>query len=364
MSPVVTLVASTVSVFLGNGILLACVLGCVVLAWRQGFFYVTLVGMGFLVALLLALTGAGELARVLIESDLPPRHAPFLAYAAIFAGGLIAVGMALSQWVPEQAVWNGSLLGRLIGVGAGLVAGVLLAGGILIGWSMVGVPRTFALQPNLLLVDVGQYAIKAAARFIEPDRERREMILGGSERFRSVKPAFRPRCSEPFVDSDQNCVRGENEWYYDIDGDGLFTLEMPAPGGGVGGPERWIPGMLDCYLMGSWLDVRAAHAPRLTSPAEVEVDVGAIGGGLYQSTAADPDECDQLKYGLKQTEADLDPPVTINPDTGRVDLTEAAVQEVQREYEFTITVTDLSGLAAELPVHVRILNLPPDPKGS
>ena len=349
---------SPITASLGNGIVLACVLGCVVLAWRQGFFFVTLVGAGMLAALVLALAGAGELARLLIENDIWPRHAPLLAYAGIFAGVVIAVGMALSQWVPEQPVWNGTLLGRLLGLGMGAVAGIVLAGGLLIGWSMAAVPPGLHLQPQDLSFDAGAFALKAAGSFVEPNRGRREALLGGWQRFMSKEPGLRPACSEPYVDADHNCMRDEHDRYLDINGDATFTPLVPAPGGGQAAVERWTPGMLDCYAMGSWLDVTAAHAPRLTSPRELDVDVSALGAGLYQASATDPDSCDRLTYSLKQTDPGAEPQVTIAADTGRVDLTEAAIQEVRSVYQFTVVATDLSGLVAELPVKVRIRNLP------
>lgn len=362
MIPTTTLfaaVGSPITASLGNGIVLACVLGCVVLAWRQGFFFVTLVGAGMLAALVLALAGAGELARVLIESDIWPRHAPLLAYAAIFAGVVIAVGMALSQWVPEQAVWNGTLLGRLLGVGVGAVAGIVLAGGILIGWSMAAVPPGLHLQPQDLSFDAGSFALKTACRFVESDHSRREALLGGWQRFMSDQPGLRSACSEPYVDADRNCMRDEHDRYLDIDGDSKFTPLLPAPGGGRGGPARWMPGMLDCYVLGSWLDVTAAHPPRFSSPPQANVDVGVLGGGLYQATAEDPDPCDRLTYSITQGGLVGAGLLTIDPKSGRVDLTEAAVQEVRQQYAFTVVATDLSGLVAELPVTVRVRGLPP-----
>lgn len=361
MSSSVTMLASAVSgvtIVLGNGIVLTCVLGCVALAWRQGFFFVTLVAAGFLTALMLALCGAGEVARLLIESGTSPRHAPALAFGLLFMIVAIGMGMALSQWLPEQPVWNGTRLGRLLGIGLGTLAGIVLAGSILIGWSMAAVPPGLALQPQDLVFDAGSFALKAISRFVEPHRDRRDALLGGWQRFMSDEPGLRPDCSEPFVDTDQNCVRDAHERYLDINRDATFTLLLPAAGGGQGSPERWRPGMLDCYSMGSWLDVMAAHAPRLTSPREAEVDVGGLAGGLYQAVAADPDPCDRLTYAITQTAPDPEPMVTIDPESGRVDLTAAAVQEVQPVYEFTVRATDLSGLFAESLVKVRVRNLP------
>ena len=358
MSPADMVLVSSVSLFLGNGILVACVLGCVVAAWRQGFFCVTLVGMGVLIALVLALAGAGELARALVASDMSPRHAPVLAYGVIFASVVIAVITALNQWVPEQAVWNGTVPGRLVGIGVGAVTGMVLAGSILIGWSMAAGPYWSVLQPRDLAFDAGRYALQAASRFIERDRGRREAILGGWQRFQSNDPGVRPDCSEPFVDANQNCIRDEHERYLDIDGDGQFTLLVPVRGPGLGAADRWVPGMLDCYSMGSWLDVTASHAPRLTSPAEAVVDVDALGGGLYQATAVDPDPCDRLRYDIVQLVPQVETTATIDPDTGAVKLTEAAIQEVQPLYTFTVTATDQSGLRAELPVRVKVRNLP------
>ncbi|MFM8498355.1 MAG: cadherin domain-containing protein [Planctomycetia bacterium] len=361
MSPMVPLfatAASTITASLGNGLVLACILGCTALAWRQGFFFVTLVGAGVLAALVLALAGAGELARLLIESDMSPRHAPLLAYATIFAGVVVAAGMALSQWVPEQPVWNGTPLGRLVGLGVGALAGIVLAGGILIGWSMAVVPPGLHLQPQDLSFDAGSFALNVACSFVEPDRGRREALLGGWQRFTSDEPGLRPACSEPYVDADHNCMRDDHDRYLDINRDSRFTPLVPAPGDGRGAPERWRPGMLDCYVLGSWLDVTAAHAPRLTSPPEADIDVSVLGGGLYQAAAEDPDPCDRLKYSIKQTDPGHEPLVTIDPESGRVDLTEAAAQEVQPKYEFTVLATDLSGLVAELAVKVRVRNLP------
>jgi hypothetical protein len=360
--PVLAVAASMITTFLGNGILLGCLLGCVVLAWRHGFFFITLVGLGIFVSFVLALVGTGELARVLLEGDLPPRHVPVLAYGVILLGVLIGIGMAISQWVPDQAVWNGTIVGRLLGIGVGMVAGLVLAGSILVGWSMAAVPPGLVLQPQDLAFDAGSFALKVVSRFVEPDRDRRKAILGGWQRFRSDEPGVRPACSEPFVDADQNCVRDAHERYLDIDGDGTFTLVLPAAATGPAATGRWTPGMLDCYSMGSWLHVVAAHSPQLTSPAETAIDVSVLGAGLYQATAVDPDPCDRLTYAINESGAGAEEAaLTINPETGRVDLTEAAVQEVRPLYEFTVTATDQSGLVAELPVRVRVRNLPSRP---
>jgi hypothetical protein len=363
MSPSLVVLAEAGMVatsFVGNGILLACLCGCVALAWRQGFFFVTLLGMGLLMAFVSALAGASGLAEWMIELDLAPAHAPAAAFAAILAGGVIALGMALSQWIPEQAVWNGSLPGRLVGLAAGAVAGLLLAGGMLVAWSMAALPPALVLQPRHLAFDAGSFALQVAGRFVEPDRGRRDAILGGWQLFLSEGAGGRPACSEPFVDSNRNCARDIDERYLDIDGDGNFTLAVPEPGAGPPGRERWTPGWLDCYSMGSWTDVMASHPPRLTSPPAAEVQASLLDGGLYQALATDPDPCDRLTYAIKRTEADAEaePALAIDAETGRVELNPAAAGDVQPVYEFTVTATDRSGLVSERPVRVKVRDPP------
>jgi len=221
---------SVATAFLGNGIVLAATLGFAVLAWRQGFFFVTVVGLGLLLSFMLALASVVEIARLLVDVDVPLRHAACLAYVLSFLSLVLACRMLVGRWVPEQAVWNGSLLGRGLGLGLGLLAGVILSGALLVGWSMAALPPALTLAPQDLAFDAGSVMLKVFGRFVERDRSRRQAMLGGWERFAGDRPVPRPPSSEPFVDENGNCVRDEDERYLDVDGNKAFTPLLTGSG--------------------------------------------------------------------------------------------------------------------------------------
>ena len=349
---------STITAFVGNGLVLAALVGMVAFAWKQGLFVVTVVALGCLAAFVGALAGVATVSRYLVDAEVPGSLAPAAAYALLLVSLLLAVRAACGQWLPDQAVWMGGLASRLAAGCVGGIAGAILAAAALIGWTMLPLPISLTLRPEELFWDPGPSALKIFAKCAEFDRARRDIMLGtmGTRGGDASLPG-----SEPFVDRNGNCVRDPDEWFLDHNGDREFTL----PRAGVtkeAGQPAWRPGLLDHYRLAAWSQVMALHAPRITSDDAVSVEFTALGEGVYRATVSDPDASDVVTFSLEADRAEGgDPSLAIDPHTGVVMLTESEAAAPRRKYTFTVTATDKAGLSDARLVTVTIQGLPDPP---
>jgi hypothetical protein len=197
---------SIVTAYVGNGIVLAALVGMIAFAWRQGLFAATVVALGCLAAFVGALAGVGPVSKHLFDLEVPVELAPAAAFAIVLAGLLLALRGACGRWLPEQAVWMGGLISRLAACGVGGIAGAILAAATLVGWTMLPLPAALTLRPDELVWDPGPWALKIFTRCVEPDRAGRDTMLG---------------------------TAGEGE----------------------------RPGLLDCYRLAAWRQVIAAAPP-------------------------------------------------------------------------------------------------------
>jgi hypothetical protein len=351
---------STITAFVGNGIVLAALVGMVAFSWRQGLFVATVVALGCLAALIGALAGAASVSRYLLDLEVPESLAPVTAYSLGLCGLLLALRGACGRWLPEQAAWMGGLASRLAACWVGGVAGAILAAAALIGWTMLPLPASLALRPGELFWDPGPWALKVFARCAEFDRGRRDAMLGTTDS-RGGGGGGGLAHSEPFFDENRNCVRDPDERFLDGNGDGQFTMLREAAGTTAGQPA-WRPGLLDHYRLAAWRQVMAFHAPRISSEDVVSMDVASLTDGIYRATVVDPDICDATTFAL---EADAveggDPRLTIDPQAGVVTLTESEIAAPRRKYTFTVTATDKAGLSDARQVTVTIQGLPDPP---
>jgi hypothetical protein len=351
---------STITAFIGNGIVLASLIAMVAFAWRQGLFVATAVALGCLAAFVGALAGAVSVSRHLLDLEVPESLAPGTAYALGLCGLLLAVRGACGRWLPEQAAWMGGLASRLAACWVGGIAGAILAAAALIGWTMLPLPASLALRPGELFWDPGPWALRVFARCAELDRTRRDAMLGTMD---APGGGLGVAHSEPFFDENRNCVRDPEERFLDGNGDGQFTMLREA-GGTTADPPAWRPGLLDHYRLAAWRQVMAVHAPRITSGDSVSVDVASLADGIYRATVVDPDVCDTTTFALEAEAIEGGAAaLTIDPQTGFVMLTEVEVAAPRRKYSFTVTATDKTGLSDARPVTVTIKGLPdPPPK--
>jgi hypothetical protein len=346
---------STITAFVGNGIVLAALVGMVAFAWRQGLFVATVVALGSLAAFVGALASTATVSGYLADVEVPASLVPAAAYAITLCGLLLAVRAACGRWLPEQAVWMGGLVSRLAACCFGGIAGAVLAAAALIGWTMLPLPASLTLRPDELFWDPAPWALKVFARCVEFDRTRREAMLGT---IAADGKKLSPACSEPFYDENANCVRDSDERYLDRDGDRQFTVVQ----GGASTPASqtaWRPGLVDHYRLAAWRQVLAMHAPRISSEDAVSVDFASIADGVYRATAIELDACDTTAFSLEvDAFGDDERPLTIDPQTGVVKLTESEVTTPKPKYVFTLTVTDKAQFSDTKSVTVTIKGLP------
>lgn len=349
---------STITAFVGNGIVLAALVGMIAFAWKQGLFVATVVALGCLAAFVGALAGVVSGSRFLLDVEVPGTLAPAVAYALLLSSLLLALRAACGRWIPEQALWMGGLASRLGACGAGCIAGAIVAAAVLIGWTMLPLPSSLVLRSDELFWDPGPWALRVFTRFVEFDRARRDSMLGGSGLARGTAS---PAGSDPFFDENGNCVRDSDERFIDRDGNGQFTV-MPEGASGVAREGEWRPGLVDHYRLAAWRQVMAMHPPRISSGDGTSVEVATLAEGLYRTTVADPDACDSSTFSIEaDTDGGGDPGFTIDPQTGVVMLTEREVAAPRRKYNFTVKATDKAGLSDVRPVTVTIKGLPGPP---
>jgi hypothetical protein len=346
---------STVTAFAGNGIVLAALCVTVAFAWKQGLFAVTVVALGCVAAFVGALAGVVPVSRILVDAEVPESLAPAAAYGLVVSGLLLALRGACGRWLPDQAAWMGGLASRLAACCVGGIAGAILAAATLVGWSMLPLPASLALRPGELFWDPGPWALKVFARCAEFDRMRRDTMLGTTA---SAGGGLGVAHSEPFFDANGNCVRDPDERFLDRDGDGQFTM-LPATADTTAGQSAWRPGLLDHYRLAAWRQVMAAHAPRISSADAASVDVVALADGVYRATVVEADVCDATTFSLEfDAAAGGDPPLTIDPQTGVVTLTESEMSDPRQKYLFRVKATDNAGLSDTRSVTVTIQGLP------
>jgi hypothetical protein len=346
---------SNITAFVGNGIVLAALVGMVAFAWKQGLFVATVAALGCVAAFVGALASTAAVSRYLVDVEVPVSFAPAVAYAIALCGLLLAVRAACGRWMPEQAIWMGGLMSRLAAIFLGGMAGAILAAAALIGWTMLPLPASLTLRPDELFWDPGRWGLKVFARCVELDRTRRETMLGTIDT-NSAEASL--ASSEPFYDENTNCIRESGERYLDRDGNGHFTV-LQADASTAASKTAWRPGLVDHYRLAAWRQVLAMHAPRISSEDVVSVDFSAIGDGVYRATAIDPDTCDASTFSLElDAVGDDDRPLTIDPQTGVVRLTEPEAATPKPKYVFTLTVTDKAQLSDMKAITVTIKGLP------
>lgn len=349
---------SIITAFVGNGLVLASLVVMIAFAWKQGLFVATVVALGCVAAFVGALVGAMSMSVYLRDVEIPDAYAPAVAFLLLLIGLLLALRGVCGRWLPDQAVWMGGLASRVVSCLIGGIAAAILAGAVLIAWTMIPLPRALAVHPDELFWDPGRWALKIFSRCVEFDRARRSALLGDEG---GPGEPMAEADSEPFFDANSNCVRDPDERFLDRDGDGQFTVFFEQHASASGRPP-WRPGLVEHYRLAAWRQVMALHGPRLTSEESVVVDVAALEGGLYRATVADPDACDGHAFSIVvETEPGAEPPLVVDPATGVVSLSEQESKTPKKSYAFTLTVTDKAGLKETKPVTVTVKGLPDPP---
>jgi uncharacterized membrane protein required for colicin V production len=260
---------------------------------QNGLFLAVLAGSQALVALVVALAFADPLAAVLVTFELPPLYAFPVAFGLLLIGTAVATRLLVGGYVPAEVVRFAPVIDKLGGGLVGAVAGIIIAGTLLIACSIVPVPEAFRLDGSALGYDMGTRMLRTFARCVEPDDAKRAILLDGEPgtvpepspvvpsppvtadggrdqkvandkqgaRGKKAKPEPEkqpepppppppPRWSEPFADFNGNKQYDDGEPYLDTDRDKSFTSKLVVNDPNGNG-KRDI-GLLERYRLHTW----------------------------------------------------------------------------------------------------------------
>ncbi len=322
------------------------------LGYRYGLFLATVIGLvllaGFLAALALAPAGAAFLQSF----DCPPAHALAASFCVVFGLAAAACRFGIGEVVQEDDVRFRGAIDKVGGLVVGGFVGGLVAGAILVGWSMWELPRGLKADATAMKMDAGARLLRTFARSVTGDPQARARLLDGDlERGGRDEGLL---VSEPFDDADGDWLRGDQEPYLDLDRSGSFTAAAPIVEPAAGSGPRRTVGLLAAYWLGAWRTARVLTTPRLTTPARVEADTRGAGRPLFRVTAADADDGDTLTFGIIPREGDDAKLVEIDAATGEVTLHDSEVGTERQTVRFTVKVTDRSGLWATQEIIVAL----------
>ena len=358
----------------GDMIVVGLVLAMAAYGAHFGLFLAVLAGMHALVSLVVALAFAEPLAALLTWLEVPGAYAFPAAFGGLFVGAAAAIRLAVGGFVPAEAVRFTPGIDKGGGGLIGALAGLVLAGAVLIAFSIVPLPAALRIDGPLLRFDAGVRLLKTFARCVEPDEAKRDLLIKGEQPALSA-PAESPSCSEVFADRNGNDEFDDGERYVDADGNGSFTIQLPYID--ANGNGRRDVGIIDAYRLSAWRDAKVLNAPVIDSPATVDVtDEVSDGDVVYQIAAIDMDPSDKHTFGMKieqqpivggqakgdtsdggnqagYQDADL---VSIDKATGAIKMADinAFLSRKGKPLKIVVIVTDKHGLKSEKLVTLKV----------
>lgn len=281
----------------GDMIVVGLVLAMAAYGAHFGLFLAVLAGMHALVSLVVALAFAEPLAALLTGLEVPGAYAFPAAFGGLFVGVAAAIRLAVGGFVPAEAVRFTPAIDKGGGGLIGALAGLVLAGAVLIAFSIMPLPAALRIDGAALRFDAGARLLKTFARCVEPDEAKRDLLVQGEQPALSA-PAGGPSCSELFADKNGNDEFDDGEPYVDADGNGSFTVQLPYIDANANG--RRDVGIIEAYRLGAWRNAKVLNAPTIDSPATVDVPAEVSEGDVvYQIAAIDMDPSDTLTYGMR-----------------------------------------------------------------
>jgi len=249
------LLAASVLQQFGDLLVGGIMLALVAYGAQSGLFLAVLAGMHALASLVVALAFAEPLAALLTTFELPPLYAFPAAFGLLLAGTAFGIRLLVGEYVPADVVRFAPLIDKIGGGLVGAVAGTIVAGIFLIACSIAPVPEAFRLDGATLGYDMGTKLLNTFARCVEPDDDKRNILLHGEPPNKDepgpVAPLPPPpEWSEPFGDLNGNKTYDVGEPFDDTDENKVFTPRLPHKDSNVNG-TRDI-GLLERYRMNAW----------------------------------------------------------------------------------------------------------------
>ncbi len=287
---------------LGDLVVIGIVLGLAFFGFSSGLFVATLTAMHALVTFVVALGFAQPFAGLLVSLDMPPIFAFSAAFGILAVGIAVALRLLLGRYVPANAVEFEPIIEKVGGGLLGGIAGVIVAGTVLLALSIMPLPESLRLDPTGLRFDLGGGMLRTFARVAVPDTAQRTILLEGDAvgtegdgwkvvtideetgkreypekplppeppADGSPPPEFTPPppgiLSEPFADLNGNGNWDDGEPYLDLFADRQFTkaaLWQPKTfpdHAYVGVKEGFFVGLQSRYRRNQWERWRLAEA--------------------------------------------------------------------------------------------------------
>lgn len=357
-----TSTASTVAQLCAGWVAVLPIAALAIYGWFHGIFLAVIAGMQVLASFLMAMGWARPLAANLETFGCPTEHSLAAAFILIFMGCIVAIRLAVGAAVSHGAVRFTPLIDGIGGVCLGAVAGALLGGSLLVGWSLSSPPAWVRFDADQLPFDGGRQMLWSFARWATPDVHAGRIMFDGEPLAVGNESGVVVRASEPFVDANGNNVcdvasdtssPDAAERFLDLDSDGAFTPDTRCVD--RNGDGRRAIGLSDCYRLAEWRRVRCQHAPQITSSEAGEIsEGGAVEEPVYHATATDVDPGAVVTFSVKPVDGEDGIDIAVDPATGMVTLLEPADFEKRKRHIFVVVATDQTGLADEKLVTIRV----------
>lgn len=363
----------------GDVIVVGIVLALTAYGAHFGLFLAVIAGMHALVSVVVALAFAEPLAGLLKALEMPDAYTFPAAFGALLVGVAFGIRLAVGGYVAADVVRFTPGIDKLVGGLMGMLAGVVVAGTVLIAGSIMPLPQVLRLDGSKLTFDVGTRMLRTFVRCVEPGDDARALLEQGEQpQVAGKQPVGAgPSCSEVFADANGNDEFDDGEPYIDADRNGSFTIQLPyADGNGNG--KRDV-GLLERYRLAAWRAAKVFYAPTIDSPPTVSVPAEVSDGDVvYQIVAIDLDPDETFTFGMRiepqqatagtqkrsspETDEDESGLLVVDRTTGEIKMANAELFGTRKpkQLKIVVTVTDRHGLASEKAVTVTRLAAKPE----
>lgn len=246
--------------FIAYGVIITCVALGGLAGLRLGLFRSIVNFACFVFAALAAFLGSDLIGGLLKPVGCPPEWAMLAGFVSAFVAAFAIAAGFFWLAVRAEVMTYPRPIDRLGGAAIGVIAGLLLANMVRIGFAMT--PLAASNRPSLdeLRFDSTTRMLQLVARIVSPDADSRRSWLFG-EQGEPVDPAgpmLRTVWSEPFVDENGNGQHDRDEPFLDKDSSGKFTREFAQAD--IDREPR--VGVMERYWLGNWARVMIATGSR------------------------------------------------------------------------------------------------------